>query len=199
MVETVLLISGGVDSACLAYSEQPDLGVTVDYGQACAEAEVKAAAQICDQLDIQHSVIEADCSELGSGTMSEQSQLNIASTPEWWPFRNQLIITMTATEAVKIGASELIAGSVKDDQDHADGRAKFYEKMDDLLSFQEGDLSISVPAIEQRTTELIKETGAPFSLLGWTHSCHTSNNPCGDCRGCRKRHRVLSEAFDGRA
>lgn len=199
MVETVLLISGGIDSACLAYAEQPDLGITVDYGQACAEAEVKAASQICGELDLTHSVIDVDCSELGAGSMSQQSQLDVATTPEWWPFRNQLIITMAATEAVKQDASKLLTGSVANDQEHADGTEEFYERMDNLLSLQEGNLSVSAPAIGQISTELVKDSGTPLSLLGWTHSCHTSNNPCGRCRGCRKRHRVLSQAFDGRA
>lgn len=193
MVETVLLLSGGVDSTCLAYSESPDIAITVDYGQACAEAEVQASTQVCDQLGIQHSVIDIDCSKLGAGSMSGQDQLEVASTPEWWPFRNQLIITMVATIAVKMGADELIVGSVKDDQVHADGTKEFYDTINDLVALQEGDLRVSAPAIDQTTTELIEYSGTPFSLLGWTHSCHTSNNPCGDCRGCRKRHRVLKQ------
>lgn len=199
MVETVLLISGGIDSACIAYEEQPDLGITVDYGQACAEAEVDAASKICDELNLDHSVIDIDCSELGAGSMSQQNQLNVATTPEWWPFRNQLIITMVATEAVKQGASKLLAGSVSNDQEHADGTKEFYEQIDVLLSLQEGNLSISAPAIGQTSTELVNDSGAPLSLLGWTHSCHTSNEPCGRCRGCRKRHRVLTGAFNGQA
>ncbi|MCD2204543.1 7-cyano-7-deazaguanine synthase [Halobacterium sp. KA-6] len=198
MVETVLLFSGGIDSTCLAYSKDPDLCVTVDYGQAPSEAEIRAATKITDELDIPHSIIEVDCSELGAGSMSDQDQLDVASTPEWWPFRNQLIITVVATEAVKRGGSELIAGSVKDDQEHADGRKRFYKIMDKLLSFQEGEIGISAPATDQTSAELIQETETPYSLLGWAHSCHKANVPCGECRGCRKRHRVLSEAFDDR-
>ena len=199
MIEDVLLLSGGVDSTTLAYSEQPDLAITVDYGQICAEAEIRAASQICEELDLDHTVINVDCSDLGSGSMSEDEQLQIASTPEWWPFRNQLIITLAAMDAIQRDADTLILGSVKSDQQHADGKPKFYELIDDLLSFQEGSLNVSTPAADQTTTQLVQNADVPLSLLGWTHSCHTSNTACGKCRGCIKRHRVLNEAFDGRA
>jgi len=195
MVESVLLLSGGIDSTALAYSLEPDLAITVDYGQICADAEVQAATKIADELDLEHHIIEVDCRELGTGSLAGEEQLDSASTPEWWPFRNQLIITMAATEALRRDANEIISGSVESDQQHADGRKEFYEKMDALLSFQEGSLNISAPAIEQTSEELVEESEAPRSLLGWTHSCHESGTACGQCRGCMKRHRVLDTVF----
>lgn len=191
-VESVLLLSGGVDSSALAYSRQPDLAVTLDYGQSCAEAEVQASTQICDELDISHKVLEVDCSDLGTGQLAGEEQLDVADSPEWWPFRNQLIVTLVATEAVRRGAEDLIVGSVKGDRQHADGRPKFYEMLDELVSFQEGDLSISAPAINLTSEELVKSSKIPLSLLGWTHSCHRSSLACGRCRGCVKRERVLN-------
>lgn len=190
-VDSVLLLSGGVDSTALAYSQRPDLAITVDYGQSCAEAEVRASIQICSELDIPHEVLEVDCSALGTGQLAESDQLGIADTPEWWPFRNQLIVTLAAMESVRKGANELIVGSVSGDSQHADGRAEFYEMLDDLLSFQEGNLRASVPAIDQTSEELVEDSGVPLSLLGWTHSCHNANWACGRCRGCVKRERVI--------
>lgn len=193
MTESVLLISGGVDSAALAYDIDPDLAITIDYGQKPAEAEIKASREICRELDIPHEVIRFDASELGTGTMSTQNQLDIASTPEWWPFRNQLIITLSGIDAVKRGAEELIIGTVKDDREHADGTSKFLELMDELVSLQEGDLRLSAPAKDLTSKELVAETDIGPSLLGWTHSCHVANNPCGTCRGCRKRQDIVDK------
>lgn len=195
MVDTVLLLSGGVDSIALAYAERPDLAITIDYGQACAKAEIQASTQVCDELEVAHTVLEADCSNLGAGTMSSREQLEVASTPEWWPYRNQLLITLAAMHAVQEGANELLLASVKSDDQHADGRPEFYSKMDNLLSFQEGDLSVSAPAIEQTSEELVEESGVPLSLLGWAHSCHMSNTACGQCRGCKKRHKVINTVY----
>lgn len=191
MVDSVLLLSGGVDSTALAYFQKPDLAITVNYGQTCAEAEIQAAEQICSELEIPHKILEVDCSDLGAGELAESEQLKIAETPEWWPFRNQLIITLAAMAAVKRDASELVVGSVMGDHEHADGRAKFYELMNSLLAFQEGNLRVSTPAIDKSSEELVEESDIPLSLLGWTHSCNRSDLACGRCRGCIKRERVL--------
>lgn len=196
MTTTALLLSGGVDSAALAYAQQPDLAITVDYGQVTADAEIHAAQQICTERDLSHTVIRADCSDLGTGSMAEHEQIEAASTPDWWPFRNQLIITLAAMHAVKHDIDQLIVGTVESDREHADGRPAFIEKMDDIVSFQEGSITIVTPAIDQTSTELVETSGAPLSLLAWTHSCHTSNNACGECRGCTKRSEVMQEAFD---
>lgn len=196
MTNTVLLLSGGVDSAALAYSLHPDLAVTIDYGQVPTDAEIQASKQICKELDLPHTIIEADCGDLGTGSMADREQIDAASTPEWWPFRNQLLITLAAMHAVKIDADLLIFGAVQSDNDHADGRSEFFELMDKTVSFQEGTLNVSTPAIDQTSTELVQESGAPLDFLAWAHSCHTSNNACGECRGCTKRSRVMREVFD---
>jgi len=192
MPESVLLLSGGLDSATLAYTNRPDLTVTVDYGQCCADAEIQASAQIANQLDLEHEVIEVDCKNLGAGTMAGQQETHLGDAPEWWPYRNQLVITLVAMDVVRRGADRLLVGAVTDDQDHADGQAKFFELMDSLLSFQEGNLRVKAPAIDRTTEEFVREANPPESLLGWTHSCTASNAACGKCRSCKKRQRVLS-------
>lgn len=195
MTDSILLISGGIDSAALAYDLGPDLAITVDYGQTPAEAEIQASQEICRELGITHEVLRFDTSELGTGTMSAQDQIEVASTPEWWPFRNQLIITIAAIDAVKRGAEKLIIGTVESDREHADGTPEFLRLIDELVSLQEGELHISAPAKDLTSKELVSETGISPDLLGWTHSCHVSNNPCGTCRGCRKRQDVVDEIF----
>lgn len=69
-MDDALLLSGGLDSTALAYSEEPDYAITVDYGQNAARGEIDASKQICKELAIDHYVINADCSDLGTGTMS---------------------------------------------------------------------------------------------------------------------------------
>lgn len=196
MTDTVLLLSGGVDSTALAYTLRPDLAVTIDYGQIPADAEIHASQQICNELEISHTVIKADCSDLGTGPLADTDQLETAVTPEWWPFRNQLLITLGAMHAVTRDADQLILGAVASDTDHADGRPAFYNLMDDVVSFQEGNLHVTTPAIDQTSHELVQDTNAPLNLLAWTHSCHTANHACGECRGCTKRNNVLRQTYD---
>jgi 7-cyano-7-deazaguanine synthase len=195
MPESVLLLSGGLDSTTLAYSTDPDVSVTVDYGQCCADAEIQASSKIAESLNLDHEVIKVDCRELGAGSMADKEGSGLDNAPGWWPFRNQLIITLAAMELVPRGADLLLVGSVKDDTTHADGQPEFFELMDDLLSFQVGSIRLHAPAIDKTTEELVQEVEPPQSLLGWTHSCTASNAACGDCNSCKKRQRVLARVY----
>ena len=91
-----LLLSGGMDSIALAFWKRPEIAITIDYGQRAAEAEVTAARQVARELGIQHEVIAIDCTAIGSGDMAGSIALEIAPVPEWWPFRNQLLVTLYA-------------------------------------------------------------------------------------------------------
>jgi 7-cyano-7-deazaguanine synthase len=188
-----LLLSGGMDSIALAHWTRPTHAVTIDYGQRPAEAEIRAAQAVCADLGIEHTIVRADLSALGSGQMGVQPALDIAPVPEWWPFRNQMLITLAAMALIYRGVSELIIGTLKTDAAHADGAPEFVSTMDKTLRLQEGGLSLVAPAIEMTAPELIKASGVPMEILAWAHSCHVSNYACGMCRGCRKHYETLAE------
>lgn len=190
-----LLLSGGMDSIALAYWKRPDLAFTIDYGQAPAPAEIAAARQVCDELEIDHHVIRADCSSLGSGDMVNTAPLDVAPVPEWWPFRNQLLVTLAGMRAVSLGVRTLIVGSVASDGLHADGRAEFYDAIDALMGLQEGRLAVEAPALNMTTADLVEQSGIPRSLLAWAHSCHLGPLACGACRGCVKHYEVTKQLY----
>ena len=191
-----ILLSGGIDSICLTYLLKPKVAFTVNYGQNAAAAEIRAAKQLCDELSIQHEIVNVDCSELGSGDLSSKQQLAYAPKSDWWPFRNQLLITLCSPKAIELGLTELIVGSVKSDGYHKDGTARFYQLINELLSFQEGGLEVAAPGLKWSTEELIIQSKIPKSLLYIAHSCHKSNIPCGQCRGCNKFHSVMTGLKD---
>ncbi|MFZ2999796.1 MAG: 7-cyano-7-deazaguanine synthase [Undibacterium umbellatum] len=192
-MRSALLLSGGQDSTAIAYWLRPEFGITVDYGQRPSQAELNAAKQICTDLHMEHIVVKADCSRLGSGDLSESPALSVAPSSEWWPYRNQLVITLAAGVALAHGAQELLIGAVANDAGHADGRIEFFKAMDTLMSMQEGGLRVRAPAIELNSTELIKKSKIPMEILCWAHSCHRSNFACGQCRGCIKHKNVMFE------
>lgn len=185
-MKTCLLLSGGMDSIALAWWKRPDIAITIDYGQLCAAAEIEAAQSICQLLEIEHQIISVDCSSLGSGDMAGKNPDSLAPESDWWPFRNQMLATFAGMKAISLQATELWFGTVKSDQFHADGRPEFFEAMTYLMSLQEGNIVVKAPAIEFSTFELIQEAGLPTGYLAYAHSCHTSNVPCGKCRGCNK-------------
>lgn len=192
-MKRALLLSGGMDSISLAYWRRPDFAVTIDYGQLSATAEMGAASAVCLALNIQHECLTVDCRALGSGDLIGLPSLAEAPASDWWPFRNQLLATIAAGRAIALGATSLELGTVASDGVHADGTPAFITAMDRLTSIQEGGLRVEAPAITMSTTDLVRRSGVPVSILAWAHSCHKANVPCGECRGCYKHFQVWSE------
>lgn len=182
-----LLLSGGMDSLAIAWWKRPDLAITLDYGQRAAEAEKHSSAQVCRELGIRHEIVSVDCSSLGSGDMAGTPPDAAAQTSDWWPYRNQLLITLAGMRAISWGMRTLYIGTVRSDgESHRDGTHEFVQEMDELMAYQEGHLRVVAPAIALSTVELIRLSGVPPGLLAWSHSCHKANIACGDCRGCNK-------------
>jgi len=193
MTDEALLLSGGIDSTALCFWKRPALCIFVDYGQCAAAAEHRAATAVADSLGIALEAVRVNLAALGHGNMAGRPQSKIAATPEWWPFRNQLLITLAAMKMTFTSQSVLMIGTVAGDAIHRDGSAEFGETMDQLLLLQEGKFRLTAPARHLTTVELVREGGVPQELLAWTHSCHTAEIPCGKCRGCQKHNNVLRE------
>lgn len=186
-MRTGLLLSGGMDSIAIAWWKRPQWAVTLDYGQKAAAAEKTAAAQVCKEFGIEHEVVTVDCSALGSGDMAHTPPDRHATTSDWWPYRNQLIITLACMRAISRDVQTLYIGTVKSDgESHRDGTIEFVSRISDLTAFQEGGIRIVSPAIEYSTAELVTLAAVPPGLLAWAHSCHKADIACGHCRGCNK-------------
>lgn len=185
-----VLLSGGIDSAAVAFWKKPAIAIHLSYGQRAATAELKASRVIAQSLDISFHHIAIDLSSLGSGDLTRAPQLSIAPVSEWWPFRNQALITLAAMKALTLGAKELYFGAVSTDAKHVDGTASFFSQLAKLLVMQEGALQLHVPGVMLTSEELVKQSGVPSSVLGWTYSCHTGEYPCGNCNGCQKHFAV---------
>lgn len=188
-----LLLSGGMDSYALAYQERPDIVVTINYGQKPANAEISSAAKLARKLNIKHEVISVDLSGIGSGDLSNTPAIDVAPASDWWPFRNQALITIAAMYLISKNVNKLLIATVATDSNLRDGTTEFINKISDLLSMQEGGIVVEAPSSQITTTELVKSSGIPYSLLAWAHSCHTSNIACGQCRGCVKHREVVAE------
>lgn len=181
-----ILLSGGMDSIALAYWLRPEVAITLDYGQMAAEAEINASTMVAELLSMEHYVLRIDCSSLGSGDLVGSKPLSDAPVTEWWPYRNQMLVTLALMKAIQLDVCELMVGSVKTDAQHSDGTPEFYEQLSRLVAMQEGGIKVTAPAIGMTTVELVKKSQIPESVLMYAHSCHTSNQPCGKCHGCNK-------------
>ena len=101
-MSTALLLSGGMDSIAIAYWHRPDIAMTIDYGHRPARGEIRASQAVAEVLGIEHHIITADLSALGSGDMASSAALNMAPVSEWWPFRNQMLVTLAAMKCIAL-------------------------------------------------------------------------------------------------
>lgn len=190
-MSAALLLSGGLDSIAVAYWKRPDLAITIDYGQIPAPAEIRASQEVAGSLAIRHEIVRADCRALGSGDLAGSAPHSVSPVPEWWPFRNQLLVTLAAMAALRCNVEVLLIGSVASDAAHADGTSEFVSAMSGVLNIQEGALRLEAPAIAYTSPDLIRMAGVPAELLCWGHSCHVAEFACGTCRGCNKHYQTM--------
>lgn len=197
-MKSILLLSGGLDSTSLSALLRPDHCLIIDYGQLAAQAEVRAAQQVSIELGLSSTVVRVPAQQIGAGLMSgEQNDRprEWGTAPEWWPFRNQLLVTLAAAWGVTRGYGKILLGTVASDgMRHADGTNEFRTALDELLLLQEGNMRLEAPAANMTSVELIRASGVTEKVLAWTHSCHRANLPCNQCPGCFKRAQVLEEA-----
>lgn len=190
-----LLMSGGLDSSAIAWWLRPDVCVTIDYGQRAAQGEMAASVAICKAIGLQHRKIEVDLSSLGSGTMANKASVARGVAAEFWPYRNQMLVTLAAMLLMPEGIEEIMVGSVSTDR-HADGRAPFYRALDRTVALQEGGVHVTAPARRFSTPKLLQISGFPYDLIGLTFSCHVHEYACGQCSGCLKHRQCVEDAYD---
>lgn len=116
-------------------------------------------------LNLQHVSFRVDLSTLGSGDLAGLPPLQIAPVQEWWPYRNQMLVTLAAMKVISMGATSLMIGCLASDGAHADGRRDFVDTMSKLMSLQEGGLTLEAPAIDLDAVGLIKASGVPIETL----------------------------------
>lgn len=191
---SVLLLSGGLDSTAVAAWLRPDHCLHVDYGQRPAPGEWRAAQAVAAALELTIDQITLG-SVPAAGLMSGETP-QPGRSQEWWPFRNQLLITVAAAYAVTRGATSVMIGTVAGDGAvHTDGTPTFLDAISRLVALQEGAVTVTAPAIALTTRDVIAQSGLNESIARWSHSCHRSEFACGSCPGCRNREHVLDAVF----
>lgn len=185
-----LLLSGGVDSACLLKWKYPQIALFIDYGQPPAKREFEAAKSLCKDFSIPLKKITLPIYKsqvIKNGEHWIHSEFN-----EWYPFRNQFLVTIGAIFCQTNSIKNLLIGSVSTDSHYKDGTKKFYSNLVDLVSYQEGQINIECPAIDMTSLELINISCILNETLLKTYSCTMSKNyACGKCKSCQKRRQIF--------
>lgn len=171
--------------------EKPEALLFIDYGQLPAAGEQRAARSLANAMGLPLEERCAPLRDFGAGSLVGEHQAS-PSAPEFWPFRNQMLITLAAMTFSHCDPLEILIGTVAGDAVHPDGTPSFVEAMSAVLGSQ-GTVSVRGPAIELTGDQLLAKSRLPAELLGWTFSCHTGEWACGRCRGCTK-HNALKAA-----
>lgn len=214
-MNTILILSGGMDSATLAC--EPDLGdvlcLSFDYGQRHAR-ELDAAMALTDRLGLGHHIITLDgfaaaCpgSSLTDPDVAVPHGHYEAPTMKQTvvPSRNAAMLSIAFGVAVAHGA-ERVATAVHAG-DHAiypDCREPFITALEEALNlgvWSERRIRLHTPYIHLSKTDIARrgaELGTPYELT-WT--CYDPQpgpggavRHCGRCGACQERKEAFREA-----
>lgn len=207
MKDSVIIVSGGMDSITLLYDKKEEiaLAVTFDYGSNHNAKEIAWAKVHCKRLKIKHIVIKLDfmhkyfTSSLleGADAIPEghYADENMKSTVV--PFRNGIMLSIAAGIAESNGLKKvLIANHGGDHTIYPDCRPAFIKAMNEAT--ENGtyvNVSICAPYTNITKADIArigKRLGIDYSE---TWSCYKGGEKhCGKCGTCIERKEALALA-----
>jgi 7-cyano-7-deazaguanine synthase len=178
---SILLLSGGLDSAVCAAMTHPDQALFVDYGQPHAGQERIASKQVATRFSL--PLFNANVT-LPFGIDNEDSAMFV-------PGRNLILLSLAAHVIAGVGERSVVIGANADDHDgYPDCRREFFDAAEPALSVE-----IITPLMGKTKPEiglLAAQLGVP---VDWTWSCYypaDDEHPCGHCDACKHRAEALA-------
>ena len=207
MKDSIIVLSGGLDSTTLLYEYQSRiaLAVSFDYGSNHNQRELAFAALHCERLGIKHLIIPLDFihqyfhSSLLSGAEAvpegNYDDENMRSTVV--PFRNGIMLAVAAGLAEDNGLQQIMmANHAGDHAIYPDCRPSFVQAMDNAV--QAGTYNgvrLFTPYTHLTKADIArrgKTLGIDYSE---TWSCYKGGeHHCGKCGTCTERIEALREA-----
>ena len=204
MKDSVIIVSGGMDSITLLYDKKDEiaLGISFDYGSNHNSKEIPYAKMHCERLGIKHITINLDFihqyfkSSLleGSDAIPEGHYAadNMKSTVV--PFRNGIMLSIAVgiAESHKL-KNVLIANHAGDHTIYPDCRPEFIKAIDKAASTGTYVEARVVAPYTNITKGGIAKIGKKLGIdYAETWSCYKGGSVhCGKCGTCVERH----EAF----
>jgi 7-cyano-7-deazaguanine synthase len=144
--DIVILYSGGMDSSVALYkfADRIKLAVSFDYGSKHNKIEIEHAAKNCQQLGIEHRIVEIDLNKMGfvsdlltsGGDIPDGHYEDESMKKTVVPFRNGIMLSITAGIAESIDCNRLlISNHAGDHAIYPDCRPDFINSMNDAIRF----------------------------------------------------------------
>ena len=207
MKDSVIVVSGGVDSITMLYEyrERIALGVSFDYGSNPNARELPFAEMHCKRLGIPHIVIPLDFmpkyfkSSLLQGAEAipegNYDDSNMQSTVV--PFRNGIMLSIAAGIAESHGLSYvMLANHAGDHTIYPDCRPQFVDAMS--AAIEAGTyvgVKVLAPYTQITKTDIVRRGAALGIDYSQTWSCYKGGEKhCGKCGTCRERIEAFHDA-----
>ena len=211
MIKSIILLSGGLDSATTLYyakSKGFDThALILDYGQR-HKKEIRCAIAIAKKAKCSYHVVKIALPWKGSALLDmkinvpHHRNLDAKNIPVTYvPARNIIFLSFAASYAEAIGAKTIFIGAnAIDYSGYPDCRPDFFAAYTKVL---EQGLKTGVEGHKiQVETPLVNMTKAQIIRLGmklnvpykYTWSCYSGGKkPCGQCDSCRLRAKGFEE------
>ncbi len=207
MKDSVIVLSGGMDSTTLLHErkDQIALAVTFDYGSKHNAREIECAKKNCEMLGIEHIVIPLEFmgkyfksslliggEDIPEGHYADE---NMKSTVV--PFRNGIMLSIAAGLAESRGLKKvMLANHGGDHAIYPDCRPGFVAAMSEAIKEGTYDgITIDAPYTNITKSDIArigKRIGVDYNL---TYSCYKGGEKhCGKCGTCVERMEALRDA-----
>ena len=207
MKDSILILSGGMDSVTLLYDYQQQIALCIsfDYGSNHNAREIPFARMHCERLGIRHVVIPlAFMSEYFKSSLLEGGEAipeghyadeNMKSTVV--PFRNGIMLSVAVGMAESMGLKHvMMANHGGDHTIYPDCRPEFVESFSKAAEAGTYEKVTLVSPYTNMTKADIARRGKQLGIdYAETWSCYKGGDVhCGRCGTCVERREALAEA-----
>ncbi|WP_204742189.1 7-cyano-7-deazaguanine synthase QueC [Guyparkeria sp. SCN-R1] len=208
----VVLLSGGLDSATLAWQARADgyavHALSFDYGQR-HRVELEAADRVARAVGATaHRTIRIDMGGLSGSSLTDQDRSvpdyspdNTAIPSTYVPARNLTFLSFALGWAEMLGAERIYIGvNAVDYSGYPDCRPEFieaFQKLANVATAADHPFEIHAPLLYMTKAEIIAHGSALGVDYGLTVSCYRADaqgRACGTCDSCHYRRQGFVEA-----
>ncbi len=207
MKDSILILSGGMDSVTMLYEykERIAVALTFDYGSNHNKREAQYAKMHCERLGVEHLLLPLQFihdyfkSSLleGADAVPEghYADANMKSTVV--PFRNGIMLAVACGIAESRGLKYvMIANHFGDHSIYPDCRAGFVRAMSQAMAEGTYDgITLIAPYTDISKTDIARRGAALGIDYSLTYSCYKGGEKhCGKCGTCVERKEAMREA-----
>lgn len=207
MKDSIIVLSGGLDSTTLLYEYKDRIGMAISfhYGSNHNDREIEFAKLHCERLDIPHMIIRLPfIKQFFHSSLLEGSEAipegnydeeNMKSTVV--PFRNGIMLSIAAGIAENNHFQYVMLGNHAGDHAiYPDCRQEFVDAMDQAIHAGTWNgVHLFTPYTQLTKADIVRHGMQLGINYDETWSCYKGGEtPCGECGTCREREEALREA-----